>query len=338
MFDFEYKSLNIHIFNINGEQINIIVGKKFKESFQDIAILENENSLVVLTSSQTLYYFTLNGEFIKKTNGLTCSEITTLNDKIAVNMAHPMMSVNLKRDFNIAITNKSMNIIRQGFPFYPVNNPANNAKSDIVLHKNHKNELLFSPTLSDTIYQIVNDSTYKVKYIVEQEKSIWKKCNEKLTSAECSKLQIHLGYTYRTENFLETTNYVNYSISYGSAEYNTTYPVFFWYDKRIKKSFAIGQKTQDNEQTDITENLNTSAIMLEPVIIEVYKPVKHIIPKPRAVYGDKYIGIFSNITALKKALKNPDSYDSKYFKNEEIINMLSTIKNLDAILVLYELE
>jgi hypothetical protein len=316
----------------------MITSKQFKDSFQDITISEDENCLIVLAASASLYYFTLDGQFIKKTNGLNCSEIAAFNDKIIVNMAHPMMMVNLKRDFNLALTNSNMNIIRQGFPFCPVNNPANDTKSDIVLYKNFRNELLFSPALSDTVYQIIDESKYAVKYVVKQEKSIWTKYNEKLTSAECSRLQIRSGYTYRTGNFLETENFINYSISYGSDEYGVTYPVRFWYDKRTKKTFLIGQKTQIDVQADVPDNLNNSAIMLEPVIIEANKPIKHIIPMPVAVCGNRYTGVFSNIASFKKALKNPQSYDYKYFRNEEIKEMLSKIKNLEAILVLYELR
>jgi hypothetical protein len=338
VFDFDYKSLNIHIFSAKGEFVRIITSIQFKDSFRDITVSEDENCLIALATSASLYYFTLDGQFIKKTNGLICSEIAALNDKIIVNMAHPMMKWNLKRDFNLALTDSNMNVIRQGFPFCPVNHPANDAKSDIVLHRNFKNELLFSPALSDTVYQIIDESKYTVKYVLEQEKSIWTKYNEKLTSTECSKLQIQSGYTYRTGNFLETENFINYSISYGSDEYGVTYPAQFWYDKRTKKTFAVGQKTQSDERADAPDNLDNSAIMLEPVIIEVNRPIKHIISMPEAVSGNRYTGVFSNIKALKKALKNPQSYDYKYFKNEEIKKMVSEIKNLDAILVLYELK
>jgi hypothetical protein len=70
----------------------------------------------------------------------------------------------------------------------------------------------------------------------------------------------------------------------------------------------------------------------------IREPIRHIIPKPIEVFGNKYIGVFSNIKELKEALKNPESFDSKYFKNEEIINMVTNTKNLKAILVIYELE
>jgi hypothetical protein len=70
----------------------------------------------------------------------------------------------------------------------------------------------------------------------------------------------------------------------------------------------------------------------------IREPIRHIIPKPVEVFGNKYIGVFSNIKELKEALKNPDSYDSRYFQNEEIKEMVTKTKNLKAILVIYELE
>jgi hypothetical protein len=115
--------------------------------------------------------------------------------------------------------------------------------------------------------------------------------------------------------------------------------VCFWYDKRIKKSFVAGRKAHSQtDNPDYPDYPDNSAIILEPVIIEAYKPVKHIVPRPVAIYGNKYTGVFSNVADLKKNLKNPESYDFKYFRNEEIKKMLSEIKNLDAIIVLYELK
>jgi hypothetical protein len=332
VFDSDFKSIKICIFNLNGEQIKIITGKKFKEYFMDAVISEKENCLIVLGSSSMLY-FTPEGQFIKKTKGVMCNEISICNSKIFNNMTHAMMTVDLKRDFNLAVSEEDK-IVRQGFQFYPLNNPANEAKRDIVFHNNYKKELLFSPSLSDTVYQILNESTFSVKYIVEQEKSIWKKSNEKLTSDECDNLQKQSGYTYRTGNFLETENFVNYSVSYWVPQYNIPLSFSFWYDKRTKMSFVIGHKNQDIQE----DESNNSVILLDTVIITGYKSVKDIIPNPLTVCGNKYAGVFSNTAGLKKALKNPESYESKYFKNEEVKNMVSKTKNLDAILILYELE
>jgi hypothetical protein len=252
-----------------------------------------------------------------------------------LDMVYPV----LKREINRPATNDETSVTRQQFPFYHVYDSVAKGQNSLVLDKNFRNKLLFSKSLfpsvlSDTVYRKINDSLYMIEYIVEQEKSIWHKSNEIRTMSDCDKLQIESGYTYRTGDFLESANYVNYSVSYGTAD-DGIYPVSFWYDKRTKKTFTMDRTTQiqTHEPEDI---LNSSTIVMKHVTI--YAPIHHIVPKPIEVHKNKYIGVFPRVKELKAALENPESFDSRYFKNTEVINMVTKTKNLEAILVIYELE
>ena len=303
------KSESIFIFDLStGVLINRIhdkgQGPNEYMGLIDMTILNNQIVINDRLSYHTLYY-TLDGVFIKKTRSMPSFFIEALGDVVVNQVTFSQLSYKDNVKFQLAfMLNDS--VIRKGFPFYPIQNDAVNGKS---LWCNSKNELLFSPVLSDTIYQIINDSLYCVKYVVEQKKSLWRRHNEYLDHNEHSRLVKQEGYTHFDYTFLETDDYI-------------LYPIRHQYKEFIRE--------------DIYLYNNTTGLSFRILPEEEGQVITTFITKAQNVFGNYFVGVYEEyvIDGMRKFIKQ----DKKnLFQNQELKSILtSDIKDLECILVLYE--
>ena len=309
-----FKSESIFIFDlVTGDLI-----KKIHDKGQgpaeylgliDMAILNDQIIINDRLFYSTLYY-TLDGEFIKKVRSIPNFYIEALNGTIVNQLTFSQTSdfkINNTKCQLVFVSNDS--IIRKAFPYYPIQENAVNGKT---FWRNSKDELLFSPLLSDTVYQFMNDSSYFVKYVVKQKKSLWGRHSEYLNFNDHSRLVIQEGYTFLGYEFLEADDYVLYPISIKYNEFRRT--DIHLYNKKTGLSFRTILEGEEEDG----------------------QPFTTVIKKAQNVYGNYFVGVFEEyeIDGMKKFIKQ----DKKnLFQVPELKSILtSDIKDLECILVLYE--
>jgi hypothetical protein len=314
----------IFIFNIKGEIIKIIDSKgggpNEYRGLMDMSISTQDDYLVINDRlSPFILYFSLDGEFVKKTRSIFNTTVGIINGKL-VNQLNPGQSFDNNINYQLVVT-VGDSIIRRGFPFYPLQM---DAIFSPPFQYNYKNELLFCPYYCDTIYQIVNDSIYTTKYIIKHRKSIWEKSNESLSFDDYNRLIIQSDYTRIVPPILETKNFVCYPIE-AKIKVDESYhrrSYFYWFNKNNKTSFSL----EEPQLKTLTES---------PYI-------HHLIPDPDAIYGNQYVGILRiNVILFYrdviKALKEQVNYT--LFQNKELENMIMDENpNLETILVMYEFK
>jgi hypothetical protein len=309
-----FKSESIYIFDISGKLIHIIDdkggGPEEYHGLMDISISQKDTLIAIPDRlSLKMLYYSLNGQFVKKTQAAPCFYLELFGDKI-VNQATfaQSYSQNIEQNYNLIISSVD-SVIYKGFPYYPLQKDAVNYNG---LQYNYKDELLFTPVLSDTVYQIVNDSTYFAKYAVDQKKSIWAKRAEYLSTQQNSDLIKHSNYTHLQPPVLETEGFVSYQIAY--EKNNRIASTTYWFDKNRKKSFTPKE------------------IMIEN------KNIPNLIPRPMTVYKNHYVGIYlpHEVEEMITLSKN----NIVIFENEALRNILEDEKNKDMefLMVMYEFQ
>ena len=311
-----FKSESLFIFDMStGDLIKRIHDKGQGPAeylgLNDMTILNDQIVINDRLSFHTLYY-TLDGEFIKKVRRIPNLYIEALNGTIVNQLTFGGMSDfnGNNTDYQLAFVLDDSIIIRKGFPYYPIQENAVNGKT---FWRNNKDELLFSPLLSDTVYQFIDDSSYFIKYVVNQKKSLWGKHDEYLNFRDHSRLVIQEGYTFLGYEFLEVDNYVLYPIIIKINEFSRT--DIHLYNKKTGLSFRT---ILDGEEGEL--------------------PFTTFIKKAQNVYGNYFVSVFEEyeIEGMREFIKK----DKKnLFQVQELKSILtSDIKDLECILVLYEFK
>jgi hypothetical protein len=310
-----YKSEAVYIFDLSGNFINMIdrkgAGPEEYHILSDIIISKNDKQIVI--NDPLVYhmlYFTLDGHFVKKVRSAPGCYFEIYDDKIINQTVYGQSySRNIEQNYYLTVAAND-SIIRKGFPYYPIQIQAVNSKS---LQYNYKNELLFIPILSDTVYRLTSDSSYTAKYVINHKKSIWQKKEEYLTTEQISALVKESGYNYLKSPVLETEKHVFYQINAGvEAKYIQSRS--YWYDKAKQKSFMIKMP-----ETGI-------------------KQAPKCIPTPIAIYGNYYVGIYlpHEIEAMIELARNK----TVIFENEKLNQILhdEESKDMEFLMVMYELQ
>jgi sporulation protein YlmC with PRC-barrel domain len=189
----------IFIFNMKGEIIKVIdsrgSGPNEYLGLMDMTISSEDDYLVIADRlAPFVLYFSLDGEFVKKTRCISNTTVVIMNGKF-LNQVNTGQSYDDNVNYHLVISIGD-SVIRKGFPFYPLQ------MNDVFIHPfwyNYKNELLFCPYYCDTVYQIINDSVYTAKYIVRHSNSIWeKKYNERMSFNDYARL--YTFGSYRIDN------------------------------------------------------------------------------------------------------------------------------------------
>jgi hypothetical protein len=179
---------------------------------------------------------------------------------------------------------------------------------------------LFCPFYCDTIYQIVNDSAYTIRYIIKQKKSLWEKSNEKLNDVQNwreSHFIINENYTALSRPILETERFVYYPINAkrkfddGATRVG---PFSHWYDKEKEISFTF------EDDPDINQ------------------PIYHFVLDVAAIYDNYFAGIIHNISIEYHRSQIKEKGDARY-KNKELKDLfLDENPDMEVILMLYKFK
>jgi len=258
--------------------------------------------------SMHLLYYSLDGRFIKKERSIASCFIESYGDKIINQLDFAQsFSQDLNSNFHI-VSSVADSVHRKAFPLYPIHR---NAVVYNSLSYNSMGDLLCTPLFSDTVYQIINDSVYSPKYVIQQKKSLWNKKHEPLTVKEQFDLVRDDNYTCLGKPFLETDNFIAYRIQVSSGDV----PLFafnqYFYDKVKKQSFYFAPE-------------------------QAPKTVPNYIPHTGTSYNNYFVGYISqNMIASVREWKKTHEL---YIENEEFSNLIDSDTDWEAIIVMYELK
>lgn len=180
-------------------------------------------------------YFDLNGKFIRKENSISCFYLNILGGFTVNQLAYQQ---SFSRDINYHIVSTLLDSVYcKGFPYEPIQKHYIVSKNAVY---NSNNELLFVPTLSDTVYHIKSFSEYSIRYVIQHNRSIWNKHKEELTYNEINNFIKQDGYTAFGGLFYETSKYIYFSMD---RELNGfVAKVYYLYDKDKNQAYELDGK------------------------------------------------------------------------------------------------
>jgi hypothetical protein len=307
-------SHKVFIFDMEGNLINIISdqgpGPKEYTSLGYADICNDELIIADRRKAKRIYY-TLEGKYIRQEKSLPCIEFAMLGDKFILQLGYPQSF-----DFNttpILVVSVKDSALRRALPYQNIQKVTTHG----FFSYNYMGDLLFTPTVSDTIYHILTDSTFTAKYFVNHKKSIWQLYKENLVHDEISQ-KIRDGYSRFGNFFYETEKNIHFSISFSSEQTNYILSNHYWYDKESKKTYAKGSISH-SEQNVIT----------------------NFFPITVGVCGNYYIGEIrpETIEMFREHYQQAKgTKDSLYFKNEELRKIIEAEDDPNQVLVLYQID
>lgn len=274
-------------------------GPKEYLSIWDIQVDTVQNEILVDDAlARSFLYFSMDdGTFLRREKGIANCYVARI-DSLYVNLQANGQDFNDKEGWPILITDKD-SVLYKGFEFRPLQEDNYIVNS---FYQDNDSSLLYTPINSDTVYQFTSPAAAFAKYVICQEKSIWKLYDEKLAELEiCQRIKEN-NYTRYSANFLATESYVFFSIQHKYNEYIAVKP-YFW-DKRKNIVYKWD--------------------------VSISSTVRDIIAHPEAVYNNTFIGV-------APAVRIPEEY--RHLFSPKLIDLLDNSKEDDnPILVLYTLK
>lgn len=302
--DFTVKE-KIFIFKLSGELIKIInnQGRGPEEyiGLSDISIDSINNELIVNDRLRTgVLHYTLDGEYIKKTESIPCTQ-SSFFGKRQLNRLYFEQSFNRNVNNEIVLAEND-SIIRSGFQMSDFQRHIGDNRSSFS--KNSLGNLLFTPIGSDTVYQFVTDSSYRVRYVIKQNKSLWSLHKEQVSENSIKNAYVIEGYTQFDGPIYETTDYVSFLISEGDPLSNRVRLIQYIFDKKKNNLYRIEPRKE-------IENFKS------PFLVEIP-------PFPVTTYGDYFVGqwdamMIDHIKQVTSDKNNPKKIASEGL-NKIIIN------------------
>lgn len=211
-----------------------------------------------------LYYSADDGVFLRREKGVANCYLTRY-DSLYLNLTGIGQDFNDKENWEILVTDKD-SVIYKGFDRTPL-------QDDIYVVNSFtydcNGNLLFTPIYSDTVYQFTSASAVVPKYVICQEKSIWKRHDEKISWQEVNKLIKENNYTRYCGRFYDSANHAFFELKFKKFGDGIS-PVSCFWDKR--SDLVYGWKPMDWDE---------------------YLIIPEIIPIPRTVYNDTFFGTIS---------------------------------------------
>lgn len=248
-------------------------------------------------------YYDLDGHFLRKEKGIPCFYINIFHPYV-INQLSFGQSFSDDVNYHIVCTIND-SIYCKGFPYAPIQKQYSISANAVY---NSMGDLLFNPTLSDTIYHIKSFNEYSVRYIIQHKHSIWDKHQEVLSYEEISDLIRNSGYTALGSMFYETSKYI-----------------FFTINRKRDKFIAVKYLFFDKKQKQVYEMDNSYN--------KIY--VEMILPDLIALDGEVCIASFDPYR-IKEVVTNKGTYTIKNDTLEAIIK--NSNENSNPVLVLYQLK
>jgi hypothetical protein len=320
-----YVSEEIFIFDMDGNLIKRISdkggGPMEYVGLMDMIIYNGELVVADRLSPKRLYY-TLDGEYIRTEKSLFCSAFASINGKYILHLnAGQTWDDNLTPQIVVSTGDSA---IRRALPYYNIQKGT--FPGDF--HVNSKGELLFMPTVCDTIYQILSDSTYTAKYHLKDKRSVWKKANEDLSHDQVDALIIHNGYIRFVSRFYETEANIHFRL-------NAPHPsdprylggIRYWYNKNNRQVYKAREYALE-EMEKIGNNYSKENKF-------------HIITETIATWNNYYIGVIKpeSIEDAREIWNHPDADKSDtIILDDEWLQIIKMDDDPNQALVFYKLD
>ncbi len=235
----------IFIFDLSGNLIKMIDnqgrGPREYVGLSDIYIDTAKSELLANERLGTgIIHYTLNGDYIAKTNSFPCTQFALFGER-QINRMYFGQSFDRDVNFEIILTNKD-SVLRSGFPLNNLQKSIGVSRSSFT--RTASGGLQFTPIGSDTVYQFLSDTSYRIKYVIKQKKSLWKHSREQISRDKLHKLYTNESYTSFGGAIYETTKYISFMINEGSVEYDAIVKRVYLLDKAKNILYRLNPKDE----------------------------------------------------------------------------------------------
>lgn len=267
-----FSAKKVFIFDMQGKLLKVIddQGGGPKEYCQlgDMYINEDTRELIIADLRGKYVHYNLNGEWLRSTSVISESYYDyPMGQDSAFNF--------MVYDYSLVLS-KGSEVLKKAFPVYPIQRQV--AVRD-PFAKTGLGELLYIPLCCDTVYQLNRDLTYRAKYFVKQENSVWKHRDEELSYQEHTDLIIK-GCTELGNAIFENEKFFAFTMN--ERDDNLIKVQACFYNKEKKKTFYLDiEKPFDRNQ--------------------VLKKGMFSIVNPICLYGDYFVSSFIPVPIKENA-------------------------------------
>ena len=264
-----YVAQQIFVFSKMGKLLYRIKNKgrgpKEYQSIRDMQVDTIRNEILVndALARSYLYYSTDDGTFLRREKGIANCYLARI-DSLYINLTGVGQDFNDNENWAIIISDKD-SVLFKGFEPTPLQN------DDFIINSftyDRNGNLLYTPVYSDTVYRFSSVCVVEPEYVICQEKSVWRRHDEKISYQEVKKLILENNYTRYGGKFYDMEKYAYFEIGHEEDEY--VVPISCFWNKQTDMVYAWSSKGW-SEYPDIGE----------------------IIRQPIAVYGDTFFGTCS---------------------------------------------
>ena len=264
-----YTAQQIFVFDKTGNLLFRIKNKgrgpKEYLSVADMQVDTIRNEILVndALARSYLYYSTDDGTFLRREKGIANCYLARI-DSLYINLTGVGQDFNDNENWAIIISDKD-SVLFKGFEPTPLQN------DDFIINSftyDRNGNLLYTPVYSDTVYRFSSVCVVEPEYVICQEKSVWRRHDEKISYQEVKKLILENNYTRYGGKFYDMEKYAYFEIGREEDEY--VVPISCFWNKQTDMVYAWSSKGW-SEYPDIGE----------------------IIRQPIAVYGDTFFSTCS---------------------------------------------
>ena len=199
-----YTAQQIFVFDKTGNLLFRIKNKgrgpKEYLSVADMQVDTIRNEILVndALARSYLYYSTDDGTFLRREKGIANCYLARI-DSLSINLQIPGQDFNDDENWAILVSNKD-SVLYKGFAPTPLqdNNFAPLQNDDFIINSftyDRNGNLLYTPVYSDTVYRFSSVCVVEPEYVICQEKSVWRRHDEKISYQEVKKLILENNYT-----------------------------------------------------------------------------------------------------------------------------------------------
>jgi hypothetical protein len=242
---------------------------------------------------------------------LPCLAFAVLGDKFILHLGYHQ-SFDYKVTANLVVSVND-SAIRRGLPYHKIQRETTQGH----FNHNYKGDLFFTPAVSDTVYQILTDSTFSAKYFVSHKKSVWNLYNVGLVHDDISQRLKEEGYSQLGHVFLETEKNIYFQLMLQDDELASLVNKSHWYDKDSKQTYRL-----IIDRTPRTE-------------------IPYIIPPAIGIWENYYFGVIppEQIEAIREyQKKNKGTKNMLDIQNEELRNIINIKDDPNQAIVLYKID
>ena len=266
-----FSAKKVFIFDMQGKLLKVIDdqggGPKEYIHLGDMHINEDTRELIIADVTGKYVHYNLNGEWLRSTPAIPNNFYAPFGQDSVFNfIGYGQANDSIIGDYSLVLS-KGAEVLKRDFPLYPIQRHA--ALHDPFV-KTGLGELLYIPSSCDTVYQLNRDLTYRAKYFVKQENSVWKHRDEELSDQERTDL-IFKGCTGLGNAIFENEKFFVFTMTVRHKNMQLVRACF--YNKEKKKTFYF----------DITKPYDTS-MLLEKSVFPIGNPI--------CLYGDYFVTSF----------------------------------------------